>query len=332
MIFEKSISLLKSLFPMKGTTIPKLYERELPLWLRRAAKFYTLELNKTSIGLIQPQTKLGFETLQKMQRQIEKKEHIQWLIIADNVNPKYRALFVKNQVPFIFKDQSIFAPMLGTKLQSKQLKNSSEPDVTIVSPSVSPMGLKLLAGYLTDQLKIKDFNLDDLQFYLKKNACNFSKTTLSRTINDLIHRDLVLPHSLGPKRKLTFKSKKEVWQHLCHNQIKTGSQLLKVRWHMKKKESIYSGESALSYYSDLAPPLQKTIALTKKDYDSLRLSAQREESSEESIFIEVRKIDPKLFSIKKHLNPIELYFELKNYFDERVQLSLSKMLKQFKLE
>jgi hypothetical protein len=88
----------------------------------------------------------------------------------------------------------------------------------------------------------------------------------------------------------------------------------------------------LQYYSDLAEPEQRSFAVTQKDYDLLKQNFGKSEAVKKTTFIEVRKVSPKLFSVKGNLNPIELYFELRNHTDERIQLSLSQMLKGYNLE
>ena len=264
MTLTENIYLLESLI-LSGkppSIIP--YEEGLPLWLKRAAKYYKLKHNKISIGLIDPQTPLEFDVLQKIHKQIEKKEPMQWLISADKINPRYRALFVKNNVPFIFKDQSIFAPLLGLKMNRKQVRNASHANTTIVSNLILALELKLLAGVLTNQLTIEDFNLEDLQSFLEKRNFNISKMTLSRTINQLIKKELVMSRGAGPNRLLNFKSQKDIWTSIRNTPIKTGVKLFETKYQILKKGKIYSGESALQHYSDLAEPDKKTLLLHKK--------------------------------------------------------------------
>ncbi len=302
------------------------------MWLRRAAKYHKVKSNKIAIGLIEPKNSLEFDVLQKVQNQVEKKEPIQWLISADKINPRYRALFIKNNVPFIFKDQSIYAPLLGLKINRNQMRKTSNTNEEIVAKPIAALELKILAGVLSNQLNLEDFNLDDLLTVLEKRNFNLSKMTLSRAINQLIKRELVTAQGSGPNRQLNFKPKNDIWLSTQHIPVKTGTKLIEVKWPIIKKGNILSGESALQHYSDLAESEQRTFAVTQKDYDLLKQTFGKSEAIKKPTFIEVRKISPKLFSIKGSLNPIELYFELRDHMDERVQLSLSQMLKAYNLE
>ncbi|MCB9086035.1 MAG: hypothetical protein H6624_16950 [Bdellovibrionaceae bacterium] len=332
MVLKENIALLRILILSEIPPEVLPFGGDLPLWLRKVAKYHKIKSNKTAIGLIEPKTPLEFDVLRKIYSQVEKKEPIQWLISADKINPRYRALFVKNNIPFIFKDQSIFAPLLGLKINRKQLGETAYTNAEIVSKSISALELKLLAGVLSNQLILADFNLDDLLAILTKRNITISKMTLSRAINKLIKRELVITEGSGPNRQLNFKPHTDIWHSIRNTPIKTGTKLVEVKWPILKKRNILSGESALQFYSDLAEPEKKTFAVTQKDYEILKQDFEKGEPSIKTTFIEVRKISPKLFSVKGNLNPIELYFELNHHDDERVQLSLSQMLKSYNLE
>jgi hypothetical protein len=290
MILKENISLLQSLI-LSGQTPEILpFGDDLPLWLSRAAKYYRVKSNKIAIGLIEPKGSLEFGVLQKVQSQIEKKEPIQWLISADKVNPRYRALFVKNSVPFIFKDQSIYAPLLGLKINRNKMRKASNTNEEVVEKPISALELKLLAGVLSNQLNLEDFNLDDLLAILEKQNLNISKMTLSRTVNQLIKRELVTAEGSGPNRQLNFKPKNDIWLSIQHMPIKMGTKLIEVKWPILKKGHVLSGESALQYYSDLAEPEQRSFAVTQKDYDLLKQNFGKSEAVKKTTFIEVRKV------------------------------------------
>ena len=151
-------------------------------------------------------------------------------------------------------------------------------------------------------------------------------------MKELINRNLVLTSGLGPQRKLSFCPKKDIWHYLVNNPIKTGSKVLEIHWSINNKNLIESGESALSKFSDLSQPSVRTVALTKKHFESIKLKNKTQQSEDEIMHVEVRKEDPGLFSVNGCLNPIELFFELRTHPDERVQISLSEMLNTYDLE
>ncbi len=95
---------------------------------------------------------------------------------------------------------------------------------------------------------------------------------------------------------------------------------------------VRAGESALSKYSELANPKTLTIGISSKNYQQLGFSSSQKEILNTDIYVQVWKSDPKLFSVDGNLNPIELYFSMREHPDERVQSGLQMMLSKLDLE
>jgi len=330
--FNTQLALLAYVLPDKVTGAGP-YKGSLPLWLKHSARFIqVLTKNGGDVCLVFPKGDTSYENLIKIQTQAKKLMGCAALLVADDVNPKYRALFVKNKVPFVYKNQSLFAPELGIMLKASNLnKPTTRPKED--PHLVNPFELKLLAGYLTDHLQLTDFNLDDLQKCLKKNNYNCSKFKLSEAISNLVHFGLIAQTGRGPIRKLMFKDKKETWDNLNNIQIKSTHKIVAGYYRLNKIKPQLAHESALAELTNLNAPEKSFYAVTNKQYIEIEHAGEAVGNFGQPLFYyDIRKEDPKLFSTNKCLNPIEVYFELKDNPDPRIQKALEEMLAHYHLE
>jgi hypothetical protein len=184
---------------------------------------------------------------------------------------------------------------------------------------INPFELKLLAGYLTGYLPKETFTLNEILQILENNnyACSLGK--LAKTVNSLLEKGFLTKTGKGPKRKVKFKTTKEVWAELNGYEIDKTHNLNK-SYIADHNINCYAGESALARFTDLNHPEIETIAVTKKEHDSIIKNPHDKEC-----YYEIRKEDPKLFSKKGCLNVIEVYLSLKNNPDERVQIALNEL-------
>jgi hypothetical protein len=301
--------------------------KNLPVWIVKSVDLYAVRLNESvRIYLFRPIKDLAFEQITNILNQIQKRLGGTTLLIADDINPRFRALFVKNNVPFIYKDKSIFAPMLGLKLFD--YKKPKKIENVTVDNEISPFELKLLAGYLTGFITLKEFNLKQLEAILVKNNYQCGRSKLSLAINKLIKLGYLDVKGSGPHRLVMFKNMDEVWELLQDQIVKRFHKTVK-GYYMDDVDHIISGETALAHYSDLVEPKLRYIALTNKELKALEDNGQPIGHFGEPIFMfDVLKEPAKLFAMEnKYINPIELYFLLKGESDERVQLSIEQMLK-----
>lgn len=331
-ILMNDIKLLNQILPgIKGKLHLLKGKKGLPAWITSSAQLYTLRVdNNRRIYLIEPKDTLEFDQLVNLHKQIEKKLGGSALIVADNLNSKFRPLFVRNRVPYVYKDKSIYAPRWGMKLID--YKEIDSPLKKIIQDPLKPFEVKLIAGFLTGFIEEKDYNLDDLASVLTKKKYHCSKSKISTAIKHLIETGFVRVQGKGPNRLVRFLNKTHVWEELEQQKIKPMFKTIEAPFVLPRKKLILSGETALAQYSDLSPPDQAHVALTNKEFTEIE-NAQKPGMKEnaKAIIFEVFKEQPRLFAIDGYLNPIELYLTLKDHPDERVRLCLKQMLKEFKL-
>ncbi len=303
-----------------------------PVWMSRTIQVYGIKLSREEhIYLVRPQKALPFDQLTNILLQIEKRLGGIVLLVADELNPKYRSLFVKNNIPFIYKDKSLFAPMLGIKLFDYKIPKAIKSKT--IDLELTAFELKLLAGYLTGFIVREGFNLNQLEMILKNNQFQCSKSKLSQAINHLIKLNYVDVTGSGPNRLVTFKDRKEVWEELKSMSSKRFSKTVE-GYYMIEGDFIFSGETALAHYSDLADSKVKHIAITNKELIEIeRRGVPARDFGRPAYIFDVLKEPPHLFAKDdKYLNPVELYFLLRSHSDERVQMALEQMLKNVGLK
>jgi len=308
---------------------------EFPMWLRAAAAAYTLKIignERMEMTLIRPKERLSFDQLMNVYRQVSNKTGPNTLLIADDLNPKHRPLLVKFGIPFVFRSESIFAPNLALVFKRLQSLNRQAPRTRVINENLHPLALKLLAGFLLGKLP-EAISLQLLIDKLSKNSFAPSRATLSDVMNALAETDFVKISGAGPQKRFHFPKRQETWAALKTAKLAPFMKVIRGEYDLPKKSYyVLSGESALSEYSELASPKIPTIAISSKKQSQLSLSKSPHEMPSSGLFVQIWKTDPKLFSIDGRLNPIELYFSMREHPDERVQSALQMMLSEIDLK
>lgn len=337
MTLQRNIKALEFLYPGRVQAKPRPLEaRDLPLWAKGMARIFKLTLpNGTHAYLLYPAHQT-FEQLKQLHATVTKRLEGQVLVIADELPNRHRALLVKFRIPFIFKDESIFAPELGVKLGNlKKLNVEPRLEVEAEKQALTPFGLKIIAGILTDQLP-KEFSLKTLFAVFQKKKTKLAISKLSIVLNELAEHELLQVHGAGPKKFYSCKDTEALWKKLNEIELSPFYREVQTNYIPKdRKTYITAGERALVHYSNLAEQKQTIIAMTPGDFR--RIYQQEKSVIPYGDFgnpstVQIWKSDPKLFSIDGALNPIELYFSMRDNPDERIQMSLDEMLKQYNLE
>lgn len=334
---KRNVKALQVLYPEQIRAKPHPVELDgLPLWIKGAAHLFKITLpDGRNVHLLYPKATLPFEQLMRVHEALTKKLEDYILVIADKLPAKHRPLLVKFRIPFIYKDESIFAPELGIKFgKLKKLKAEPKLEVDEKKQALPPFGLKIIAGILTDQLP-KEFTLKLLYSAFQRKKAKLSLSKLSETLNTLAANGVLIPHGSGPQ-KFYSSNGNALWNSLLDIELAPLFREVQTNYIPKDRRAYaVAGESALSHYSNLAEPKQATIAMATNDF---RHVYQQEKSTiaygdfSSPSTVQVWKSDPRLFALDGAINPIELYFSLRANTDERVQMSLDEMLKRYGLK
>ncbi|MEY4616746.1 MAG: hypothetical protein RJB66_1706 [Pseudomonadota bacterium] len=313
---------------LKGLMLPGV-----PIYVTQAftlCQFGVGDPEQYELLLLTPKRKLTFEQIMNPLRLIRRlRERAIPVLNADDVNPKFRPLLVREKIPFIYRDKTIFIPEIGLKGDiGKMMAAPINKRLGLKDAQLELKGfaLKIIGGYLTDQVP-EAFSQGSL-FDELKDSCGVSRTKFSEAIRSLVDADLLTIKGLGPNKEYRFASKQQLWERVAkipHGKLFGIVEIENLP--LSQDDYVLAGESALSNFSNLAAPNKKTIAVTSKVFKKLKQRDQLHVGNQK-VKMEVWKEDPKLFSIRENLNPIELYFSLRNDLDDRVQISLQEMLNE----
>jgi len=340
-MFERNLKALQTFYPQAEGAPHHLKIEEikgLPLWVRGAIDVFELPLQvkpRVRLYLVLPRAEMDFEQLIRIYKQLLEKLHAHILIVADNLPPKHRPLLVKFRIPFIYKDEAIFAPELGLKISNlKALEVEPKLELQNKKEGLTPFAIKILAGLLTKQIP-QEFNLKFLHENLEKKGLKVSLAKLSPTLSELAANGLLLIHGSGPRKAYTNSTVQILWQKILALKLAPYFREMQVNYIPKDRHAyVIAGESALAHYSNLNAPSNTTIAMSVGQFRAV--FEQKKETIPYGDFgnpssVQIWKEDPRVFSIDGVINPVELFLSMRDHSDERVQMGLDELLSPYGL-
>ncbi len=338
-----NLDALHTLYPkhIKGGihALPQSNLNGLPIWIKGAVRVFILKLQdepqEPFLYLVKPEQEMTFEHLMRIYRQLKETLQEPVLMIADNLPSKHRPLLVKFNIAFIYKNEAVYAPQLGLKFDRiSRFKEDRTINVENKNETMTPFGVKLMAGLLTNQIS-QDFTLKSLHEKIQQNGIEVSITKLSLTLKQLVENGLLLARGAGPRKCFMKAETEKTWDKLLSLPLAPFFREVETNYIPKNRETFcHAGETALAQYSNLAIGTKETIAMSVKEFRESYEGKKVEISLGEvhtTNMIQIWKEPPHLFSIQKALNPVELFFSMRKHPDERVQMSLDEMLKPYKL-
>ncbi len=340
---NQNIDALNRLYPQHTTGVAKTLAHSalngLPVWVKSAVRVFELarlgEPNEPFLYLVQPQLGVAFEHLMRLYRQLVARFKAPVLIIADNLPAKHRPLLVKFNIAFIYKNESVYAPELGLKFDRlKRFQENRTIRVENKNEALTPFALKLAAGVLTNQIPA-EFTLKGLHEKLHQQGVDHSMTKLSLTLKELVAHGLLLARGAGPTRRFTKADVEKTWQKILHLPLAPFFREAETNYLPKNRETFcLAGETALAQYSNLAAGATASLAMSVKEFRESYKGKTGEipfSDVHTASTIQIWKEPPHLFALRGVLNPIELFFTMRNHPDERVQMALDEMLKPYGL-
>ena len=338
------IAALNRLYPQQmgnvAQTLPKSALIGLPVWIKGSVKIFQLdrlgEPTEAFIYLVQPEPELTFEQLMRIYRQLVERFAAPILIIADNLPAKHRPLLVKFNIAFIYKSESIYAPALGLMFNHlKRFQEDRKNRVEFKREALTPFALKLVSGLLTNRIP-PEFTLKALHEFLRQEGGEVSAAKLSLTLRDLVNHGLLHASGAGPTRCFGKLNVEKTWEKILLAPIAPFFRQVEINFVQKENTEAFclAGESALAQYSNLAVTGTATHAMSVREfrasYEGIRSKVPSSYFNIPTV-IQIWKEPPHLFAVEGVLNPVELFFSMRNHPDERVQLALDEMLKDYGL-
>ncbi len=340
---DRNLHALQSLYPQHfvagAQPLPQGALNGLPVWAKGAVRVFVVARLETPeepfLYLAQPEPELAFEQLMRVYRQLIEKLKAPVLVIADKLPPKHRPLLVKFNIAFIYKNESVYAPELGLKFDRiSRFKEDRTIQVENKKATITPFALKLVAGLLTNQIP-PEFTLKGLHDKMQNESVEVSTTKLSLALKELAENNLLLAGGAGPTRYFAKAAVEKTWEKILALPLAPFFREAQTNYVPKNRETFcLAGETALAQYSNLAASATATIAMSVKEF---RESYEGKKSDipfgdvYTPSMIQIWKEPPHLFALRGVMNPIEVFFAMRNHHDERVQMALDEMLKPYGL-
>lgn len=302
---------------------------KLPIYLSKSYIFQQVDiLNKTFLLLSRRNDDfLSIDTIEDHVDSIRKKTEINYSIVFvfKEINSYYRHRLIEDHIPFIIPGKMVYIFELGTifneRLNKKYISNYSNLEIKRMSPSTQSLFMYLMTT-------------NDFYSSMEKiaNKLRISKMSVSRGYNDLINLNLIEKSIFNESSEYHFKKDRmKVWKEA---QLYLINPLFKViRLHPesvsnRKEEFVLSGESALSHYSMLMEPKNKTYGITKKDFNKIVLG-----DSELMIFddnyVIVQLFVHTLPINNNILHPLSLALLFKDEQDPRVKIEIDALIENY---
>jgi len=314
--------------------LPENEKAKLPLYISQTYNLYQTSLFGQELILVQPVNAHGLSVAQteKQLQNLYKLLHKKVVLVPDKIASYNRARLISKKVNFIVPEKQLFLPEMLMDLREGYLTNLMTPEKQNLIPSAQVIVLfHLLNSEKTWDIEKKSFKEIAVKL-------DYSPMAITKAVKNL--KELNLITTSGEKEKyIQFKYKNiELWNTIEENKLWINPVFKRIyvdeippgfkRW--------YCNLSALSEYSDMNRSRQDYQAVGRKTYNklvkkNLLLNAN---PTEGKYCLEVWKYEPDILSGQGTaevpvVDPLSLYFSLKNISDERIEMALQQIKEKY---
>lgn len=300
--------------PWKGTS-------RLPFFLRDRYGFFEAPLGGATCLLIvgKPGRDESPAMIRKHIEQVRAKRNGPVVYVRDRIVAYNRKRLIAQKVPFVVPGNQMYLPMLGVDLR-EHFRGKPHPARKSFRPSTQVLLIHVL------QRAPGKFSPTELAPTL-----GYSVMTMSRALDELQAAGLGESSRSGRDRSLHLTEPKlAIWkqsQPFLRNPVKS-----RIPIRMTPELDLpgpIAGLSALARYSMLGEPDNTVVALSARDWKSLR---QRQTVTEAAggesggLIVEVWNYDPALLAREGVVDRLSLYLSLRGDPDERIEGALDQMM------
>jgi len=300
---------------------------KLPYFLQDA--FDTRELTLLGHSILLANHRAGrAQGLAEVRAQLNKLKAIASLpvIYVTNALASYeRKRLVEQQVPFLVPGNQLYLPDLGIDLREYFRQTQQQAPATALSPATQAL---LIAALLH-----KPWRAEWKPAEIVANL-GYTPMTLSRAVRELTATGIVKLERRGRDRHLnTDRSPQEVWEQakpLLRSPVKRTVWVRPTTKWVPPKIRI-AGMSALAQLSLLAEPAMPVYAVSPVQWKAAMKAGVEElmEPREGCCEWQLWNYSPELLANSRMVDPLSLTLSLQHETDERVQLALDELRKQF---
>lgn len=301
------------------------YENQgnLPFFLTNAYIFFEISLFKQPCLLMiaQENKEITPGMIRKHLEQVEKIWEGSIIIYVQSILSSFnRKRLIEQHIPFIIPGNQMYLPHFGIDLREHFRKIQTRKQKTFTfSPGTQTAVIYALFRE-TDE-KLTPSELAD--------KLNYTLMTMTRALDELQVAGIGEFRREGRERYWIFSNKHSLW-----NQARPflRSPIKKRIWINNHQFKTLAGLSALSHFSQLAPPALPVFAIGYNQWVELKQSGLEvlpisEGASSE---LEIWNYNPELFAKDGVIDPFSLFLCLEASGDERIESALEELMEKIK--
>lgn len=228
------------------------------------------------------------------------------ILVFDGLKTNSKNALISSKTAFIVLDGQIYMPFALIHIEKTRQQRPQ-----IQHQKLTPLCDMALIGYLCAQIK-SGMMIKEISQELR---ADMRATSKALDILESLGYLQIERHGIG--KKIYFQSADDIYERLSKNPL---SPIIYVKYAKKLPdvEFAYSGNSALSSFSNILNEKIKTVAINRKDLKNFDWHSIECEMDEASYKIEVWDRDPMVFSVRGCVNPIYIIRAMKYEKEERV--------------
>ncbi len=295
----------------------------LPVFLRQGYEFYELEiLGRPCLAMVdRADEEISPTTVRKHAEYLLAKFPGDVIYVRQQVAGYQRKRLIEQRVPFLVPGNQLYLPSFGIDLREFYRTRREAPE------SLSP-GSQLVLLHLLLHPCRGDQTPKELADRL-----GYSKMTMTRVFNEFESHSIGEIKTVGRHRCLTMPDdRRRTWNDTLPLLRSPVTKVHRVRCAKRLFEGVSAGLAALSYYSMLSAGPQRTVAVTGRQWKSLRAQVDLQPMAAgdpEATNVEVWSYDPAILAENGFVDRLSLYLALRDTRDERIEAALAEMLAQF---
>lgn len=297
----------------------------LPFFLKAGYSFSEGAINglKIVFAKLKNEENASPGTLAKQEKLLEKQMGSKVVFVFDKMEAYERKRLIEKKVAFLEPFKQLYIPSLMLELNNISKRKS---EFNIVEDTLTPPA-QLAVLY---HLQVKSLNGLPLQQIAE--LLHYSRMTVTRIIKELAAFNIC--EIKGTKEKtIEFRENgRALWNSVLPRLSSPVAEVLFTDEHLKTKKTASSYDTALAHYTDLNEGRQLSYAIGKEEYRKAVTAEFKKKLNKKfgEYRIEIWNYNPLLLTSEKEVDCLSLFLSMKNESDERVQIALTKMIKNIK--
>ena len=288
----------------------------LPGFLQSRYHIQRVTLDGKEVIFLYPKTELdAVSTVKKHIARLQHEEGMPVVLVPDRLPYRQREYLLRDRIPFVVPEKQIYLPFMAVLLRERCDAEENPPETML--PSAQMLLLHYLyqgGGMLPCSEAAKQLDL--------------TPTSVSRASRQLEALGLVHTEKKGVQKMLLSD---ETPQALFERALPFFEDPVRRTIYIPKSDVretlLLSGESALSEYSMLNPPVVETRAACSIAEWKQNAAAKLQDADTQCA-IELWRYDPKKLSHGSCVDPLSLAIEYRAASDERIEASVEEILEQ----